>query len=1663
MNLKLITHLSKIRLSLFSLSMLYFSLSAQNKIWVGPVSGGDWATASNWNGNAVPIASDSVFIGSPNVVTISTAVGVINKLSLKGALTISATGTLNIINSIRTNSLLDIAGGSVSNAGTVNLQVNTSCDATGLNFISGTIADASFTNTASGTLSVNTSVGTGECICFNQATGGNAYFNAGNGGATLTPGAGKIVFYHVAGNAQVGGAIAIGNSSSFMNCKTISMAGGNLTLLPSANISAYVSFTSANISLGAASGLTTSLTNNGTFAIHLPPTGATASLFQLSPSAGALSTTLSNAGTITVDGVLGGTSGIFAFQGGDATQQMIINNTGAITDTHTGSASVYSFSSTTANRVGIINNFGTLSLSSTMNLGSAVSINNKSGGCLNVKAAITGNSFGGVTSTINNYVGAIFNGDVSANTSALLSGTMNFNNYGLLTGRGSIAATVVFNPQKGTIAPGNASAAIGQFTFATAYAIDFTGSNFFVKVNGKTASAGTAYSGGIDYDQILFSAAAANITLSNAVFNVGGTYTPTINENSTLSFLRLNAATPTGVITGLPAAATGNKGWTTANSSANTFIFGNFSLTALAKVPTVISSTPSILTASSALFNGNLTSNGGATITARGFCYKTVTGVSLSDNNTVEGGTSTGVYSKTISALSPNTQYFYKAYATNSSGSSLSTTELSFYTLANPPTAPVLNASPSTLSIAIGSGDGNPSSTTYKVMINGQYVQVDGTLGATQFCQTATNWGVKSVVGIIENTTYTLQVIALNGAGVETTSASSFVLPVVTPTIGAYTANGLPQGPNSASNSGSGSTYTYRYASQDDITYPASSTPPTAAGDYYVTVSVAPNGNYVSASSAATSFAISPIFVPLAQLPECSMSGLSINYKSDPSTTTYNQGATRTICQLSGFSESTPSVPINKYGSRTDQQTTATGYFYVKLINGRWWVVDPLGYLNITKGPAILATSGGASSIAALNSLYGGNKAKWLTSTKQILKDLGFFAAGGWSDVTTIVNNPDQSTKPLAYSVMLGLLNGYSTQRYGISLNSTSTTMPVFDSQFPLYCDSVCRSIVANSTDKNLFGYFTDNELPFAINNLNYFLAIGRTSPTDQNYLATKSWLAANGRTAADTLNDVIRSQFLAYVATTYYSTVYNAIKRHDSNHMVIGSRVCQTPTRNNSYFMTAVGPYVDLFSANYYSAWTPPLTDSQNWAAQLGKPYLVSEFYTKGADVGQANIDGAGFIVPTQTDRGYEYQNFTLGLLESKACVGWHWFRYMDNDSTTQAITPTAPNFGSNKGIVNTAYALYTPLTDLMKELNLKVYNLVDYFDQQPTPATIYPEADAYYAGTTCYGTVDRLGIENCSPTSSSYREAFLRFNLVGQTPQIGPATLHLSVLSAAPAGRSYKAEVCGDTWTETNVTSTVHPAATSVIGNWVGSVDPNMDVKSTLISKINAGNTKLSIKLSGVTTSATALEFASRENTSVAMRPHIDIMPDGPATATNLIDLFIQNYRLSNFNPDSLTYKISLPANTTANPTIQYTLPNSAMTVVLTNPVNVLSSSVSDRTAKLTTTSGNGLQHRTYTIVFDDLTPQVITDLKKMSVVKGISCYPNPVNGNSVLTVLNHTLELKNNLLQITDLSGKVLFKTLFTGSEYQLKFPELGPGMYLIQVNNLKGRFVHKLMLL
>ena len=68
---------------------------------------------------------------------------------------------------------------------------------------------------------------------------------------------------------------------------------------------------------------------------------------------------------------------------------------------------------------------------------------------------------------------------------------------------------------------------------------------------------------------------------------------------------------------------------------------------------------------------GNILSDGGSTVTERGFVYSSVnTNLEIDGANVlkVSSGTGTGIFSKNITGLTAGTKYYYAAYATNSDG-----------------------------------------------------------------------------------------------------------------------------------------------------------------------------------------------------------------------------------------------------------------------------------------------------------------------------------------------------------------------------------------------------------------------------------------------------------------------------------------------------------------------------------------------------------------------------------------------------------------------------------------------------------------------------------------------------------------------------------------------------------------------------------------------------------------------------------------------------------------------------------------------------------------------------------------------------------------------------------------------------------------------------------
>jgi len=91
-----------------------------------------------------------------------------------------------------------------------------------------------------------------------------------------------------------------------------------------------------------------------------------------------------------------------------------------------------------------------------------------------------------------------------------------------------------------------------------------------------------------------------------------------------------------------------------------------------AVAPSVTTNSASSVTTSSMTLNGNVTSDGGATVTARGFYFGTNSNVTA--NPSYSSGSGTGAFSLSRTGLSAGTTYYFAAYATNSAGTTVGST-----------------------------------------------------------------------------------------------------------------------------------------------------------------------------------------------------------------------------------------------------------------------------------------------------------------------------------------------------------------------------------------------------------------------------------------------------------------------------------------------------------------------------------------------------------------------------------------------------------------------------------------------------------------------------------------------------------------------------------------------------------------------------------------------------------------------------------------------------------------------------------------------------------------------------------------------------------------------------------------------------------------------------
>ncbi len=430
------------------------------------------------------------------------------------------------------------------------------------------------------------------------------------------------------------------------------------------------------------------------------------------------------------------------------------------------------------------------------------------------------------------------------------------------------------------------------------------------------------------------------------------------------------------------------------------------------------------------------------------------------------------------------------------------------------------------------------------------------------------------------------------------------------------------------------------------------------------------------------------------------ITGSSIVKIKKNSAAEWTETKTTLLEHLQGFEPRV--VALSRYGGRVDKKEKVSGFFHVKKTDQGWVMIDPEGYHYISVGVCSTDPNNQLPDTREAFAKRFKDTFDWARKTHSLLvDDLDFNSLGCWSDWLTF----KKAGSPIPYVRRWNLLADYARkkgktyQKYGHT-GFNGDVLPVFDKDFAKHCDEVCSEMAETKDDPWLIGHFSDNELLFkSPGMLKRYLA---DNAGEESRSAALRFLKENGidRDAITRKHD---TAFAALVMRTYYKTVHDAIRRHDPNHLILGSRLHGLASSQDICY-TASGPFVDVVSINYYNRWTPDQRELDQRAALAGKPILITEWYAKGNDSGLNNAKGAGFTVPTQQDRGKFYENFTLGLLRNRNVIGWNWFRYIDNgDLKTKGHS-------SNKGLINLKYEPYEDLTRSMRAINSQVYPLSDF-----------------------------------------------------------------------------------------------------------------------------------------------------------------------------------------------------------------------------------------------------------------------------------------------------------------------------------------------------------------
>ena len=345
---------------------------------------------------------------------------------------------------------------------------------------------------------------------------------------------------------------------------------------------------------------------------------------------------------------------------------------------------------------------------------------------------------------------------------------------------------------------------------------------------------------------------------------------------------------------------------------------------------------------------------------------------------------------------------------------------------------------------------------------------------------------------------------------------------------------------------------------------------------------------------------------------------------------------------------------FSKYGGDLSRRTKATGFFYVKKVRGKWWFVDPEGYLFLSIGSnGISPVMGGGGGFgrggAPLKGLYPDNTPSRLperftgenarTRANELTADRmdawGMNTIGNWSgrDLIALGRKP--------FMTMLG----------GLGIQDGILGMPdVYAEGFAQRIDeAVARSTEPYLDNKMLIGYFIGNEPTWSNAEMRLCDLILQAAPDKPLRVAMERYLQQHGDNRAS------RRAFLYETYEIFLSTVQAALKRHDPNHLNLGIRYgSEVPAAE---VLALSKKYFDVYSFNRYGV-EPGLEEMDLIYKAVGKPMIIGEFHFGATDRGL----GESLVrTVSQEERASAYRHYCETAFSHPALIGTAWFTWTD------------------------------------------------------------------------------------------------------------------------------------------------------------------------------------------------------------------------------------------------------------------------------------------------------------------------------------------------------------------------------------------------------------------